>query len=220
MKKNGVFITFEGPDGGGKSTHIRLLADHLKENGCPVVVTREPGGTALGEDIRGVLLDPRVKNLSLWSELFLYLSCRSQLLEEAIKPALLSKKVVLCDRFIDATAAYQGFGRKMDINLINDLNKLLIGEFKPDLTVLIDIEPGLGLERSCTRGNKVDRMEKEKITFHRRVRKGYLGLSKKEPKRFLVINGRDSIEKNGLIIRNAVEKLIIPPFRKGRLGGI
>jgi dTMP kinase len=164
--KKGIFITFEGPDGGGKSTHIKLLAEFLKKNGYSVVVTREPGGTALGEDIREVLLDPRVKNLSLWSELFLYLSCRSQILEEVIKPALISREIVLCDRFTDATVAYQGFGRKMNIDLINDLNKLLVGEFKPDLTVLIDIEPGLGLERSFARGSKVDRIEKEKIAFH------------------------------------------------------
>lgn len=201
MKKNGVFITFEGPDGGGKSTHVKLLAEYLKENGYSAVVTREPGGTALGEDIRGVLLDSRVKNLSLWSELFLYLSCRSQILEEVIKPALVSKKIVLCDRFMDATVAYQGFGRKMNIDLINNLNKLLIGEFKPDLTVLIDIKPELGLKRSCARKNNVDRIEEEKIAFHRRVRKGYLALSKEEPKRFLVIDGRDSVEKNKLVIR-------------------
>lgn len=201
MKKNGVFITFEGPDGGGKSTHVELLAGYLKGSGYPVVVTREPGGTALGEDIRNVLLDRRVKNLSLWSELFLYFSCRSQVLEEVIRPALISKKIVICDRFMDATVAYQGFGRKMDVELIDNLNRLLIGEFKPDLTVLIDIKPELGLERSCARKNNVDRIEEEKIAFHRRVRKGYLALYKKEPKRFLVIDGMDSVEKNKLVIR-------------------
>lgn len=208
-KKKGIFITFEGPDGGGKSTHIKLLAEILKKKGYSVIVTREPGGTALGEDIRGVLLDPRIKNLSLWSELFLYLSCRSQILEEVIKPALVSQKIVLCDRFMDATVAYQGFGRKIDIGLINSLNKLLVGEFKPDLTVLIDIEPGLGLERSYARGSKIDRIEKEKIAFHRRVRKGYLDLSMKEPRRFLVINGKDSLEENKVIIQNAIRKLIV-----------
>lgn len=201
MKKRGVFITFEGPDGGGKSTHVELLAGYLRNNEYPVVVTREPGGTALGEDIRNVLLDQRVKNLSLWGELFLYLSCRSQVLEEVIKPALISKKIVICDRFMDATVAYQGFGRKMNIGLINDLNELLVKEFKPDLTVLIDVEPGLGLKRSRARKNNVDRIEEEKIAFHRRVRKGYLALSKKEPKRFLVVDGRNSVEENELIIR-------------------
>lgn len=208
-KKNGVFITFEGPDGGGKSTHIKLLAEFFKKNRNSVIVTREPGGTALGEDIRGVLLDPRIKSLSLWSELFLYLSCRSQILDEVIKPALMSKKIVLCDRFMDATLAYQGFGRKMDIALINDLNKLLVGEFQPDLTVLIDIDPGLGLKRSRIRGRKIDRIEKEKIAFHRRVRKGYLKLSKEESKRFLVIKGGDTLEKNRLIVQNAVKKLLV-----------
>ncbi|MEW6088296.1 MAG: dTMP kinase [bacterium] len=208
-KKKGVFITFEGPDGGGKSTHIKLLAGYLKKCGYPVVITREPGGTTLGEDIRGVLLDPRVKNLSLWSELFLYLSCRSQILEEVIKPALNSKKTVLCDRFMDATAAYQGFGRKINIKLINKLNRLLVGEFKPELTVLIDIEPEYGLKRSRIRNNKADRIEKEKIDFHRRVRKGYLTIAGKEPGRFLVINGNDSLEKNRRIIQNAAEKVIV-----------
>ncbi|MDD5772543.1 MAG: dTMP kinase [bacterium] len=207
-KKNGFFITFEGPDGGGKSTHIKLLAEFLKKKGYSVVLTREPGGTALGEDIRDVLLDPRIKNLSLWSELFLYLSCRSQILEEVIKPALRSQKIVLCDRFTDATVAYQGFGRKIDIDLIKNLNGLLVGEFKPDLTVLIDIEPETGLERSCVRGGKVDRIEKEKIAFHRRVRNGYLDLSKKESKRFLVVAGGDSLEKNKAIIQKGVLKRI------------
>ena len=188
------FITFEGGEGVGKSTQCQLLArrleDTLKKN---VVQTREPGGTELGEALRAVLLDPKVPAMSETSELLLMFAARAEHLARLIKPALANGNIVICDRFTDASFAYQGGGRGVDSHKIEKLENLVQGSFNPDLTILLDLEPEVGLQRAAERGEK-DRFEQEKLQFFQRVRAAYLHRAEAQPKRFRVINGDDSAE--------------------------
>lgn len=179
----GKFITIEGPEGSGKSTHSRLLCLYLKRNGYKVLHTREPGGTEAGEAIRSILLDKKNKGMSDACELFLFLAARAQVVEEVIKPALAKGYTVVCDRFHDATVAYQGYGAGMDLKLIWLAGKLAAGSLKPDLTILLDVETELGLKRAGIK----DRMEIKSVRFHKKVREGYLKIAKKEPGRIKVI---------------------------------
>lgn len=191
--KKGVFITLEGPDGSGKSTHARLLADALKNNGFPVVLTREPGGTPFAESIRKLLLKPDKKVYPL-TELLLYTASRAQHTEELIKPALRNGKIVISDRFSDSTTAYQHYGRKLAKKLIYKLNEIATGGLKPDLTIVIDIKTKKGMERINKKGVK-DRLENENLQFHERIRRGFLKIAKEEPKRVKVVTSNDNIEK-------------------------
>ncbi len=210
-----MFITFEGIEGCGKTTQIRRLARTLRSHRVPVVLTLEPGGTKIGEKIRGILLDAKNMNLSSLSELMLYAADRAQHVEEVIKPALEKGKWVLCDRFTDATVAYQGTGRGLDMNLIRRLNATITQGIKPDITFLLDCPVELGLARALqrdrtrkTRGE--DRFEREKKAFHRMVREGYMKLRRKEPKRVVIIRadvGEDEVEER--IFRH-VEPLVTP----------
>ena len=188
------FITFEGGEGVGKSTQCQLLArrleNTLKKN---VVQTREPGGTELGEALRAVLLDPKVPAMSETSELLLMFAARAEHLARLIKPALANGNIVICDRFTDASFAYQGGGRGVDSHKIEKLENLVQGSFNPDLTILLDLDPELGLQRAAERGEK-DRFEQEKLQFFQRVRAAYLHRAEAQPKRFRVINGDDSAE--------------------------
>src|SRR5579871_5195976 len=157
-KTLGLFITFEGTEGLGKSTQIRLLADHLQKRGASVTLTREPGGTPLGDDIRGLLLSHRHDAISSMTELLLLFAARSQHLEQVVFPALQAGHYVLCDRFTDATYAYQGAGRGIDIDVIRQLEQLVQSDFRPDYTIILDTDPQLGLERAKQRGH-LDRIE-------------------------------------------------------------
>ena len=179
----GKFITIEGPEGSGKSTHSRLLCAHLRRRGVKVLHTREPGGTKVGETIRGILLDKNNKGMSDACELFLFLAARAQIVGEVIRPALARGYTVVCDRFHDATVAYQGYGAGLDLKLIEPAGRLATGGLKPDLTILLDVETGLGLRRAGVK----DRMETKSLRFHKRVRQGYLKMAKKEPRRIRVI---------------------------------
>lgn len=194
------FISFEGIEGCGKSTQIGLLADHLRRAGRRVVLTREPGGTVIGERIRTVLLDAAHDNMSPLSELLLYAASRNQHVREVIRPALEEGMDVLCDRYADATTAYQGAARKIDGRLIEETHRIATEGLWPHLTLLLDLSPELGLLRARMR-NAVDphaagqdRFEREELSFHERVRAGYLAIAKKEPKRVIVIDAAREID--------------------------
>jgi len=194
-----LFITLEGIEGCGKSTQIRILAETLRKTGRHVVVTREPGGCPISDAIRSVLLDSANKGMTPVAELLLYAAARAQHVEDVIRPALAEGKIVLCDRFSDATFAYQGGGRGLDTGLIRRLNNIATGGLAPDLTLLLDFSPEEGLKRARTRNSKNSgpdegRFESESLDFHGRVRKGYLDLARTE-NRFLVIEASGTIEE-------------------------
>ena len=199
-----MFISFEGIDKSGKSTQISLLVDYLKQKGYEVVQTCEPGGTRSGEKIERILLEPSTKEISGISELFLYLADRAEHVEKIIKPALEKGKIIISDRFADATIAYQGHGRELDIPWIEELNKRVTHGLSPDITFLLDISPDLAQKRSGSEGK--DRIENEKISFHQKVRQGYLKLAKRHPERIEVINGEGSVEEIQLTIRKILAK--------------
>ncbi len=182
-------MTFEGPEGSGKSTQIRRLAEHLTAAGQTVLLTREPGGTPFGDKIRHLLLDPGGGRLQPETEAFLMLAQRTEHLRQVIRPAQAAGTHVLCDRYVDSSLAYQGYGRGLGVELVRQLHAMTLGEFLPDLTVLFDLDPRLGLERARHGGKKsFDRMESEAVAFHDKVRHGYLELARREASRFLVID--------------------------------
>lgn len=185
----GLFITFEGPEGSGKSTQIRRLAAELEAAGRTVILTREPGGTIAGDRIRSILLDKTGVSLEPETEVFLMLAQRTEHWKKVIEPAKARGCVVLCDRYFDSSLAYQGYGRGIDVAAIRTLHIDFLGSgFLPDATVLFDLPPEKGLERVRTSGRGApDRMESEELAFHRRVREGYLAAAAAEPERYLVI---------------------------------
>jgi len=203
MSKKGYFITFEGAEGSGKSTQIRNAVAFLKKKGRSVVMLREPGGTRISEAIRNILLDKDLKEMSHITELLLYLAARAQIVHEKILPALKSGKVVICDRFEDSTRAYQGFGRKIPLAEIEAASKLVRGSLKPDLTFLLDIDITKGLKR----GGRHDRIEREALSFHERVRRGFLVLAKKEPRRMVVLDTSKPMESVSQKVRERLERV-------------
>ncbi|MEK6564968.1 MAG: dTMP kinase [Candidatus Omnitrophota bacterium] len=192
----GLFITFEGAEGSGKSTQIKLLEDYLKNKGKRVLVLREPGSTKFSEDLRRVLLDKRNGFLSEKTELLLYLAARAQLLKEKIIPALKEKKIVLCDRFQDSTLVYQGYGLGLDRKVIELLGEFVSEGISPDLTFLLDIPAEEGLRRA---GGASDRIQERPLAYHRKVRNGYLKLASANPKRIRLIRAKDIQETQGEI---------------------
>jgi dTMP kinase len=209
-----LFITFEGVEGSGKTTQIQHLKRYLTQKGIPCRVTREPGGCPIGEKVRKILLNPDHREMSPLSELLLYEASRAQHVKEVIEPLLKKGEVVLCDRFSDASIAYQGCGRKVDLKLVERLNRLSSQGIKPDITFLLDCPSNVGLKRAIQRNQtlkkeKEERFEKEKIQFHHRVRKGYLSIAKKEPHRVKVIDTREGEEKVFQKIRQIVDELIV-----------
>ncbi|MBI5454701.1 MAG: dTMP kinase [Deltaproteobacteria bacterium] len=187
----GLFITFEGVEGCGKSTQIALLGEYIGKSGLDVLTIREPGGTPTGEAVRRILLDSN-SEIGPMAELLLYEACRAELVLKVIRPALKAGKVVISDRFMDSTVAYQGYGRGLDIEAIKRLNRLVVGETVPDLTILLDCDPEAGLRRAISRiekgkGPREDRFEREEIAFHKRVRDGFLSIAKEE-KRVSVVD--------------------------------
>lgn len=187
----GYFITLEGPDGGGKSTQARLLAEYMGKIGRKTVLTREPGGTPLAEEIRRLILTPTGEPLEPMAEILLYAASRAQHVQGLIKPALQAGKTVICERFVDSSLAYQGYGLGWDLQLIKDINSYAIGGVMPDLTLLLDNDPELGLARVHQRSGQtetgVDRIEARGITFQQKVRAGFLELAVGEP-RIIVID--------------------------------
>lgn len=186
----GIFITFEGIEGSGKTTQIKLLGERLKKQGLKVLTTYEPGDTDVGQKIRNILLEPEI-NINPLCELILYFADRVQHVNEKIKPYLEAGFIVICDRFTDSTVAYQGYARGVSIDIIKELNRILFNEFKPDLTILLDLPVIIGLKRN-QQINKTDRFELEDVAFHDRVREGYLKLAEIEPERFFILDATKS----------------------------
>jgi len=194
-----MFITLEGIEGSGKSTQIAAIARWLKEAGYDCLTTREPGGTSIGGQIRSVLLHPANDDMAPGTEMLLYVADRVQHLETVVRPALAAGKVVVCDRYFDATMVYQGYARGLDKEMIHRLHQLACGGLTPDLTLLLDLDPEEGLTRAWRRIASDDahaaesRFEKEKLAFHRRVREGYLDLARKQPQRFAIIDANADV---------------------------
>lgn len=205
----GTFITFEGIEGSGKSTQITLLANYLSAHGKSVTLTREPGGTMIGDQVRRILLDPANTQLDPKSELLLYAAARAQHLAELIAPELAAGKIVLCDRFSDATLAYQGYGRGLDLTLIRTLDQVVTDGMRPDLTILLDIDVAAGLSRARGRNSSgglesEGRFENEDLSFHQRVRRGYLELAKRDPSRFRIVDASPQPE----VIQDSLRQII------------
>jgi len=199
-----VFITFEGIDKSGKTTQARLLADFLKGKGYRVVLTREPAGTEVGEKIKRIILeDSKIFSLT---ELFLYLADRAQHVHRIIKPSLKKGSIVISDRYADASVAYQGYGRGIDVEFINKLNFRVTNGLLPDVTFLLDLDP----EKALLRAERSDRIERERLFFHRRVREGYLEIARKNPERIKVIDANTSAS----LIHEVVKDILFERFLK------
>lgn len=205
-KKNltkGLFVTFEGPEGSGKTTHAKLIYDFLKDSGYDCVYAREPGGTKAGEAIRQVLLHSEDVNISDLTELFLFEAARAQIVNEIILPNRKKGRIIICDRFTDATLAYQGYGGGVPLNTINTLNAVATGALRPDITILLDVDTITGLRRARKKG--LDRMEQKDIAYHKRVRAGYLALAKNQPERIKVVK----VDKERLVTQSKVRKVVL-----------
>ena len=208
----GKFITFEGPEGGGKSTHVRELAEQLRAEGKTVLITREPGGTPLAEKIRGLLReeldDPPVTR----SEVLLFLAARAQVVSQVIRPALARGEWVICDRFSDSTFAYQGYGRGIDVGLLKNFNDFATEGLVPDLTILLDVPPEVSsrrlAERQTATATAADRIEQAGAMFHRRLREGFLELAHAEPDRFVTIDSSGDRAEVSAAVLAAVRKLM------------
>ena len=207
----GKFITFEGPEGGGKSTHVRLLAERLRAEGRTVIVTREPGGTPLAEKIRGLVRDELDDPPVTRSEVLLFLAARAQVVSQVIRPALARGEWVLCDRFADSTFAYQGYGRGIDVGLLRNFNDFATEGLVPDLTILLDVPLEVSRSRLAARqaatATAADRIEQAGTMFHRRLREGFLELAQAEPKRFAVIDSSGGVEQVAAAVAAAVGRL-------------
>ncbi len=190
----GIFISFEGIEGSGKTTQARLLAERLSETGYEVVLTQEPGGTIIGDKIREILLQSEHKEMSYIAELLLYNAARAQHLTERILPAINNGNIVITDRFTDSTVAYQGYGRGIDISLIVSIDTIAANSIKPDLTILFDLDAEVGIRRNKDI-NKVDRFELEDVEFHRKVRNGYLKIAEMNTARVKIVDASMPIEQ-------------------------
>jgi dTMP kinase len=203
----GIFVSFEGIEGTGKTIQSKLLYEYLIKRGIKVILTEEPGGTQIGLKIREMLLSVEHKEMIPIAELLLYNASRAQHIKEVILPAIDKGAVVVTDRFTDSTVAYQGYGRGIDLNLINSIQKIVTAGLQPHITILLDLDVEVGLKRN--KGiNKTDRLELEDIEFHKRVRSGYLEIASKEPERIKLINASDGIEEIHRKIVNIVMDFI------------
>lgn len=207
---SGKLIVFEGVEGCGKTSQIQLCSEWLENLGVPVVVTREPGGTELGLHLRRLLLEKAGEIASL-AELLLYAADRSQHVEQKLKPNLVAGKYVLCDRYTDSAVAYQGYGRGLSMNLINQLNNIATGDVESDLTIWLDVDIEIGLSRKRQGLVLLDRIEQETIAFHRRVRQGYADLAESHPSRIVRVDGSLSKEAVQQVIQGILRKRIGRP---------
>lgn len=204
-----LFITFEGGEGTGKSTHCRLLAERLRASGRKVTLTREPGGSPAAEQVRGLLVTGDTKKWSPEAEALLNYAARDSHLRETIRPALAKGDVVICDRFIDSTRAYQGYAGGCDMGLIDTLERGIVGSDRPQLTLVFDLDVTRGLERAGGRGTPgEDRFERKGLEFHQRLREGFLTIAKAEPERCKVIDVSGSVEKTSEAIWRHVKALV------------
>ncbi|MGW8224350.1 MAG: dTMP kinase [Anaerolineales bacterium] len=207
-----MFITIEGPDGSGKTTQVVPLSEYLIQSGYQVLITREPGGTAIGDQIRRVLSDLKNTGMHPRSETLLFLAARAQLVEEVIKPHLEKGYIVLCDRYADSTMAYQGYGHQNEIQQIRSLISFATGGLNPDLTILLDLDVQTGLKRKA-RGNEWNRLDAYSLEFHERVRQGYAALVEAEPERWVVIDADQPADRIQEMIRKVVGERLPPPTR-------
>ena len=211
-----MFITFEGGEGAGKTIQARASAEYLRSFGREVTETREPGATPAGARIRAILLDPGATDLDFRAELLLYMADRAQHIHAVIRPALDAGRIVLCDRYLDATLAYQGYARGLDIDLIRDLHRRVLDDLSPDRTILLDLPPETGLARAWSavadgvRDRSETRFEAEAVAFHRRVREGYLDLARRSPDRFRVIDARPDETRVRQAVRRALDEILNP----------
>ncbi len=207
-----LFITFEGPDGSGKTTQIKLLAGHLQALGHDVLVTREPGGTSIGDQIRVVVHNVKNTEMACETEFLLYSASRAQLVRQVIKPHLMRGGVVLCDRFADSSMAYQGYGRELDLAAVRLITHFATEGLVPDLTVYLDLPVEVGIERKqvayAVEAGEWNRLDQQSMEFHRRVRQGYLQMAQADPGRWLVIDAAQSIDNTQAVIRKRLETLL------------
>jgi dTMP kinase len=200
------FITFEGPEGSGKTSVIQAVYKTLQSQGYEVVVTREPGGVKISEEIRSILLDNQNLGMDAKTEALLFAAARRQHVIEVIKPALDQGKMVLCDRYIDSSLAYQGHAREIGIEEVYTLNMFAIESIMPDLTLFIDVKPATGLERVRHNQRSMDRLDNEQLSFHEKVYEGYMRLAEIEPDRIKVLNGNASIEE---VVADALKHIAV-----------
>ena len=203
----GIFITMEGPDGSGKSTQIALLKEYLEKEGYDVIITREPGGTKISENIREVILNPEYKEMSSVTEMLLYASARAQLIAEVIGPAIDSGKAVISDRFVDSSLVYQGMARGLGVEKVYEINKTAIGDYMPDVTFMLDLPAEVGISRKKDQ-KELDRMEQESLDFHRSVAEGYRQMAARFPDRIKTIDATLPIEEICGIIKGRVKELL------------
>ena len=208
MADRGLFFTFEGTDGTGKTTQIQRLTADLRQMGYDVCLTHEPGGTPISEQIRDMLLNPDHSEMTATTELLLYAASRAQHVSEVIKPALEAGKVVISSRFADAMVVYQGYGRGLDLERINHLNRIATDGVTPDVTFVLDLPVEVGLQRVQNSRGGLDRLEREQIEFHRRLREGYQILAKQEPQRLRIINAQVSPEQVYAQIQAIIQPLL------------
>ncbi|HCJ09492.1 MAG: dTMP kinase [Lachnospiraceae bacterium] len=200
----GIFITMEGPDGSGKTTQIDLLKKYLEKKGYDIVIAREPGGTVIGEAIRKIILNPEYEEMGHMTELLLYASARAQLVNQVIKPALAEGKAVICDRFVESSAVYQGIGRGLGVDTVYEVNNYALGDVQPKLTIFMDLDAEEGIKRKKQQA-ELDRMEKEDLSFHKRVVDGYRQLARLYPERIVPIDATLPIDTIHSMIVEEVE---------------
>ncbi len=204
---NNKFISIEGPDGSGKSTQIKLLKEYLEKKGYEILITREPGGTKISEAIRGIILDKTFVEMDYMTEALLYAAARAQLMAEVIKPALTAGKFVICDRFVDSSAVYQGMARGLGVETVYELNGFAIQNVMPGLTIHLDLPASVGITRKKNQA-ELDRMELEALNFHEKVADGYRQLAKMAPDRIYTIDATQSVEEIHKQILAKLERML------------
>lgn len=203
----GIFITVEGTDGSGKTTQIRLMKEYLREKGYDVVIARDPGGTDISEKIREIILDPGNGEMAKVTEMLLYASARAQLVSEVIKPAVEGGKVVICDRFVDSSYVYQGYGRGISLKTIEDVNRVAMDGVIPDITFFFDISPEIALKRRFA-STEADRIENEKMAFHMKVYEGYKSLASRFPERIKTIDATRGVMEIAEDVRRWLDEIV------------
>jgi dTMP kinase len=206
-----MFITLEGPEGSGKTSQLPALVEFLRGAGYDIVVTREPGGTAVGDQIRAVLMNLNNQSIVPRTEILLFLAARAQHVEELIRPALAAGKVVLCDRYGDSTLAYQGFGHRTDLKTLQTLLDFSTGGLKPDLTLLVDVPVEVGMARKRANSSEWNRLDAYDLAFHERVRQGYFALAEAEPDRWMILDATEEQEQVQVALRRAIMSRLTSP---------
>ena len=212
-----LFVTFEGPEGCGKSTQMRLLAAHLREQGFDVLTTREPGGTPIGDRVRAVLLDPEHTEMEPPTEFLLFSAARAQHVAQVIRPHLARGGVVLCDRFADSSLAYQGYGHRQDLTVLRTITRFATGALVPDLTFYLDVPVEVGLRRKAGgSGDAWNRMEQKELAYHERVRAGYLDMAAQEPDRWVTVDASGDVTAVQAAIRERFRQTLSARGRSAR----